>query len=93
MSKMQYLLTGGLSSAGFIVPAPDFQISHTGQQGVMIECPIQRTDNDVLEWIASQRGGHWVMVIWKVTLGGVEKTMPNPHLNNRSLWAYLVRKV
>ncbi len=90
MTKIGTLTHG---TSGWIIPTPDFQISYNGNEGVMIECPDQRPDHEVLNWITSQRGGNWVMAIWKVTLGGVENTMPNPHLNNRSLWAYLVRKV
>ena len=88
VSRMTYLTHANT----IITPSPDFTISFEGKEGVMIECPEQRTDNEVLDWIAYQRGGKWIMSIWRVTLGGVERVMPNPHMNNRSLWAYLVRK-
>lgn len=88
-TKIQRLTHG---QSGYIIPAPDFEITFEGSEGVMIECPEQRADYEVLGWIVGQCGGNWIMAIWKVTLGGIEKMMPNPHLNNRGLWAYLVRK-
>lgn len=71
-----------------IIPAPDFEISHE----VMIECPTERPDIDVLNWITKQLGGHWIMDIWTETIKDAVKVLSNPHLNNRGLWAYLVRK-
>jgi len=89
MTKLNRLTHG---TRGYIIPAPDFEITFDGTEGVMIECPNDRPDVDVLNWITKQRGGNWIMAIWRVTLGGVESTLPNPHINNRGFVAYLVRR-
>ena len=92
MTKIGQFENAPWSSIGFVVPVPDFQISHEGAQGVMIECPAWHSDSTVLEWITKERGGHWVMAIWKITRCGVEEILPNPHQNKRGLWVYLVRR-
>ena len=93
MTKIGQFENAPWSSIGFVVPVPDFQISHEGAQGVMIECPAWHSDSTVIEWIAKERGGNWEKVEWIITLQGVEKKMPNPYKNSHKLWAYLVRKV
>ena len=90
---MQELLNGHWSGIGFIAPSPDYSIAHEGKQGVMIECPVWRSDESVLNWITAERGGKWEKPVWIITEHGEEKEVSNPHKNSHQLWAYLVRRV
>lgn len=94
MTKLQDLITDRISlkTMGFVVPKPDYTIAHEGSKGVMIECPVWRSDESVLKWITEERGGHWEKAEWIITLQGVEKKMPNPYKNSHGVWAYLVKK-
>ena len=98
MTKLQDLIADRISlkTMGFVVPAPDYSIAHEGSKGVMIETVNLLPDNDVINWITEQRGGHWVMAIWKITTGKLEafteEVVPNPHKNSHGLWVYLVRR-
>jgi hypothetical protein len=81
-----------LASMGFIVPHPDFFISHRGLKGVVVECVENKTDNDVIDWLSKQLGGNWVMGIWEVTRDGKIDVYSNPHKNSHGFWVYLVRR-
>ena len=91
-SKMRILEQGSYSSIGFIVPTPDYSIAHEGNKGVMIECPVWRSDESVLKWITDERGGKWEKPKWIITELGQEKEVSNPHKNSHGLWVYLVRR-
>jgi len=96
VTKISQFENAPWSSIGFVVPAPDIAIAHEGSKGVMIETVNLLPDNDVINWITEQRGGHWVMAIWKITTGKLEafteEVVPNPHKNSHGLWVYLVRR-
>lgn len=93
MTKLQDLLNGRFS-AGFVdvVPVPDYEVIHSGAGGVCIQCPTERTQNEVLNWITSEKGGNWIMSIWIKTIKDVVEVLPNPHQNDKGFWCYLVRK-
>lgn len=80
-----------LSSIGFIVPHPDFFISHRGLKGVVVECVDNKTDNEVITWLTERLGGNWVMGIWEVSRNGEKEILPNPNKNSHGFWCYLVR--
>lgn len=94
MTKLQDLIADRISlkTMGFVVPAPDYSIAHEGSKGVMIECPVWRSDESVLKWIADERGDVWEKPRWIITEHGQEKEISNPHKNSHGLWVYLVRR-
>ena len=85
-SKMRMLEQGSYSAINEVVPYPDFSISFVSDNGrsVLVECPEERTPQQVIEYVNKSKGGSWMMGIWS---GG-----ENPHRNAFGLWVWLLVK-
>lgn len=76
----------------FIIPAPDFSILHRTDTLVLVECPQMHRPYEVIGYLRKELGGNWGIAKWTSIIEGEETTLPNPHMNNRGYWAWLLVK-
>lgn len=61
-----------------------------GHQHVMVQCPIERTSTEAIEFVEQKRGGTWLMAMWQVQEGEFKKDLSNPHRNTQGQWCWLL---
>lgn len=69
------------------------KIVFADRKHVVVENAEPLPTHAILDLIESQYEGDWIIGLWEITLRGERIVQPNPHVNNKGNYVWLVTKV